>query len=187
MLNINDLQFVRVIDPAIFQVIPRKLFEQIKELDEEAIDAIYANAVSIMTIPVVNEKGIRIGTLPKLNVWVAILHDVAHQIKGFLWAEFDIIERCIFVQACSLDKQYQSNDGAFIKKVVEYLRGLPVPDELKANIRFATTRPEAFEKLGWKRSKKILLELKDESEKRGKQSISDNGVGGKTKPTDSKV
>ena len=118
MRKLDELMFVRIVVPELFALIPRYLFEQIKELDDDAIDTIRGNAVSIMTVPVVNEKGVVIGRLPAVNVWIAALYDLDLGIKGFLWAEFDIIERRIFVEACSVDKEYQSANGEFINKVV---------------------------------------------------------------------
>lgn len=159
MPEIDDLQFVRVVDPAVFAVIPRSLFEQIKELDDQAIDAIYANAMSIMTIPVVNEQGLPIGRFPKQNVWIAILHDVAHQIKGFLWFDIDVIERLIFVKAASIDKEYQSNNGEVAKCFRDYLMNLPTPFK---KIMWATATPKAYEKHGWVRSKRVLMETQNE-------------------------
>ena len=143
MLDLDDLKFVRIIDPQLLAVVPRYLFEQIKELDERMIDTIYENATSIMTVPVMNEQGKVVGTLPKVNVWFAVLHDISHQIKGFLWVTFDIIERRIFVQALSVDSEYQSNNGALMKKVVGYLRNLSLPDDMKSKIQMATIKPKA--------------------------------------------
>lgn len=160
-MPLDDLKFVRIVVPELFAVIPRYLFEQIKEIDDGMIDAIYENATKIMTVPIMNEKGVVVGNLPKLNVWIALLYDTSHQIKGVLWADFDSIEKCIYIQACSLDAEYQSDNGAAMKKGVDYLRSLPIPDEIKANIRMATIKPKAFEKNGWKRSKKVLMECND--------------------------
>lgn len=167
MPKIDDLQFVRVIDPAVFAVIPRHLFEQIKELDEEAIDAIYANAVNIMTIPVVNKEGMLVGRYPKQNVWVVALHDVGHQIKGFLWFDIDVIDRLIFVKACSVAKEYQSNNGEVTKRIRDYLANLPFPFK---KIMWATIKPGAFERRGWVRSKRILMETQNEVTKSNNKS-----------------
>lgn len=161
MPNLEELKFVRIIVPELFAFIPRYLFEQIKEIDEEAIDAIYENAASIMTVPVMNEKGVVVGRLPAVNVWIAGLHDISHQIKGFLWAEFDIIEKRIFVQACSVDKEYQSNNGELLEKVKSYLLNLPILPEFKQKICWSTIQPKAFERRGFKRSQKILMEYKN--------------------------
>ena len=68
MADINELKFVRVIDPQLFAVIPRYLFEQIKEIDDRAIDAIYESATAIMTVPVMNEKGVVVGYLNQMRM-----------------------------------------------------------------------------------------------------------------------
>jgi len=185
--ELEELKFVRIVVPELLGVIPRYLFEQIKELDDEAIDTIRANAGLIMTVPIMAENGQVIGRLPTTNVWIALLYDTDNGIKGFLWAEFDIIGKRIFVQACSVDKEYQSTNGEFISKVVKYLRGLPVPDDMKNNIQLATITPKAFERRGWKRTKLIQMELHDESEKTDEQSVPDGDVGGGGKPAGSKA
>lgn len=186
MPKLDELKFVRIVVPDLFAIIPRYLFKQIKEIDERQIDAIYENAINIMTVPVMNEKGVVVGNLPKLNVWIAVLYDKAHQIKGFLWAEFDVIDMCIFIQATAWDPEYQSSNGAIMKMGIDYLRSLPLPEEMKANIQMATIKPKAFERRGWKRSKKTLMEYKDEPDdelnKTGKQSVPNRNVGGKAKP-----
>lgn len=179
--NIDDLKFVRITDPQVFAIIPRSLFEQIKEINSDTIDMIYKNAADIMMVPILNDKGVIVWNLPKQNVWIAVLHDISHQIKGFLWASFNSIEKCIYIQACALDKEYQLNNGAVTKKGVEYLRSLPIPDDIKANIRMATIKPKAFEKSGWKRSKKILMEFHDVDEK-NEQSLPDGDLGGQITP-----
>lgn len=166
--KLDELKFTRIVVPDLFALIPRYLFEQIKELDDEAIDAIRGNATLIMTVPIMDENGKVTGQLPALNVWIALLYDADLGIKGFLWVEIDLIEKRIFVQACSVDKEYQSTDGAFSKKVVDYLRSLNIPDEIKSNIQLATTTPKAYEKFGWKRTNKVLMELKNEPEETGK-------------------
>ena len=159
LVNINDLIFVRVIDPAVFQIIPRYLFEQIKEMDAVMIDHLYQFASEILTIPVVNENG-QLIRIPNPIVCIAVLHDIARQIKGFLWAEIDIIERHIFVQACSVYKEYQSNNGEVERRMVKYLFDLSIPPEFKTKIKMATLRPKVFEeKFGWNRSKTVLMEI----------------------------
>jgi hypothetical protein len=156
-------------------LIPRYLLEQVKEIDEKTIDAIYTYASDIMTYPVVNEEGIVVGRIAKTSVWVAVLQDVAHIIKGFIWADLDPIERKVFIQGCSVDKEYQSNNGEVLRYMIDYIRSLRIPEEWKNNIQMTTTQPKAFEKAGCKRSRRILMELKNEQ---GEQL--DNGVVGET-------
>ena len=160
MPDINELQFVRLITFEAFNVIPRSLFESIKDIDSATIDRIYANSAEIMTVPVVDQKGIVVARMPAQSVWVAVLQDVAHIIKGFIWAEFDVIEQRVFIQACAVDREYQSNNGEVLQKITDYIRSLPLPDDMKNNIQMATTQPKAFEKFGCRRSKRVLMELK---------------------------
>ena len=159
MLEINDLKFLRLIIAEAFNAIPRALFESIKEIDSETIERIYANSADIMTVPVVDSRRVVVGRIQSQSVWVAVMLDIAKVVKGFVWMEFDVIEQRVFVQACAVDAEYQSTDGAVIQKVVDYIKGLNVPEEMKNNIQFTTTRAKAFEKVGWKRSKKVLMEL----------------------------
>jgi len=87
------------------------------------------------------------------------MQDIAKVIKGFVWLEFDVIEQRVFVQACAVDKEYQ---GEVIQRIVDYIKSLDLPEEMKNNIQFTTTRPKAYEKVGWKRSKRVLMELQNE-------------------------
>jgi len=155
MADISELTFLRLIIAEAFNAIPRALFDSIKELDSETIDRIYANSADIMTIPVVDQSGMAAGRLPAPSVWVAVMLDITKVIKGFVWMEFDVIEQRVFVQACAVDKEYQ---GEAIQKVVDYIKTLDVPEEMKNNIQFTTTRPKAYEQAGWKKSKKVLME-----------------------------
>lgn len=172
MHDIKDLTFLRLIIAEAFNAIPRALFESIKEIDSDTIDRIYANSADIMTVPVVDANGTIVGRVQSQSVWVAVMLDIGKVVKGFVWMEFDVIEQRVFVQACAVDPEYQ---GEAITKVVEYIKGLNLTDEMKNNIQFTTTRAKAFEKVGWKRSKKVLMEYSNESAKQMGEQL-DNGV-----------
>lgn len=156
--NIKELKFLRLIIAEAFNAIPRALFESIKEIDSETIDRIYANSAEIMTVPIVDRQGTVVGRMQAQSVWVAVMLDIGKVVKGFVWMEFDIIEQRVFVQACAVDPEYQ---GEAIGYVVDYIKSLNLSEEMKKNIQFATTRPTAFEKAGWKRSKKVLMEYEN--------------------------
>lgn len=156
MPDIKELTFLRLIIAEAFNAIPRALFESIKDIDSETIERIYENSAEIMTAPVVDSQGMVVGRIQAQSVWVAVMLDIAKVVKGFVWMEFDVIEQRVFVQACAVDPEYQ---GEVIQKVVDYIKTLNVPEEMKNNIQFTTTRPKAFEKVGWKRSKRVLMEL----------------------------
>jgi len=158
--DINELEFVRLVPPNNLTLIPRYLLEQVKGIDARTIDAIYTYANDIMTYPVVNEKGVVVGRIAKTSVWVAVLQDITHVIKGFIWAEFDPIERRVFIQGCSVDRGYQSNNGEVLRRMIDYVKSLNIPQEWKNNIQMTTIQPEAFERVGCSRSRKVLMELK---------------------------
>ena len=149
----DALTFFRMTEPNFMRCIPRYLFEQVKDLDDAAIERIYQYSSSIMTI-VVPENG-QLVRKPNDLVWIAALYDKGHVIKGFLWLDFEIIEQYIFVQLLTVDKEYQFSD--ILKQSMDYIQGLPIPDVYKSRIEWATTRPKAFERIGWKRSERVLM------------------------------
>lgn len=166
MGKFNELKFVRVIDPNVFMLIPRYLFEQIKEFDKESIDNLYRFGSSIVTVSIQGPNG-EIIRMPNEFVHIIVMADNEGIMKGFVWAEIDAIERHIFVQAISVDKKYQSQNGEIENKITDYLFKLTERRELKnLNIRkkivMATIHEKAFEKYGWKRCKRILMEKENE-------------------------
>jgi hypothetical protein len=160
MPDIKELTFLRLIIAEAFNAIPTRLFESIKELTPEMIARIYANSADIMTVPVLDQQGQIVARAPAQSVWVAVMMDIAKVVKGFVWLEFDVIDQRVFVQACAVDPEYQSTDGAVLKNLIEYIKTLPIPDTMKDNIQFVTKKPKAYEKVGCRRSKKVLMELK---------------------------
>lgn len=158
MPKIDELTFQRVVDPAIVQIIPRYLFEQLEKVSAEQVDMLYAYASDMLTLPAVNHLG-QVVRVANPLIWFAVLHDVAHQIKGFLWVKINIIGKHLYVQAFSVDKEYQDSKGSINKKMLDYLFGLPIPDEFKQKVTMEVTRPKAAEKRGWERSKRVLMEV----------------------------
>lgn len=142
-----DLKFVRTFD---FALIPRTLFEQIKEMDAAMIDRVY-------------RFGPLIGASPLTLLYVLV--DEVNKIKGILWAEVDLIDAIIFIRLLSVNKEYQSLNGQLLNKAKEFLFNLPTGPELKKEIHFLTNRPDAYKKIGAKRSDRIRMEISDEKPK----------------------
>lgn len=142
MAKFSDLKFVRTYD---FRHIPRYLCDQTKELDKETVDRLYRFGGTMFRSPV---------TL------LYVLLDEVHVIKGVLWAEVSIIDAAIYVYLLSVDKEYQSN-GQLIREAADFLLNLETGPEIKKEIRFQTIHPDAYEKAGVKRSKRILMEITD--------------------------
>jgi len=139
--GIKDLKFVRTFG---FDLIPRYLFEQVKEIDEATIDRIY-------------KFGPLIGASPLTLLYVLV--DEVNKIKGVLWAEVNLIDAIIFIRLLSVDKQYQSLDGQLLTKAKDFLFNLKTGPELKKEIHFLSTRPRAFEKVGAQRCKRVRMEI----------------------------
>lgn len=135
-MEFKDLNFIRIQD---FRLIPRYLMEQVKGSDAE-IDRIlqYNFAKDPLTL-------------------LYALADDQNKIKGFLWADIDVLEGVVHVNALSVDKDYQ--DGKPALEAVRFLQNLIKDSKLKKKITFATTRPKAFERMGFKRTKLVNMEI----------------------------
>ena len=177
MPDIKDLTFLRLIIAEAFHAIPTRLFESIKELTPEMIERIYKYSAEIMTYPCYDRYGNIISRVPNPSVWVAVMQDIGREVKGFIWLEFDVIDQRVFVQATAVDPEYQTADGSVLANLIGYIKTLHIAEEMKNNIQFVTHKPKAYEKIGCVRSKKILMELKDEpakSDDKGPQERDDN-------------
>jgi hypothetical protein len=124
------------------------LFEQIKELDDATIDRIY-------------QVGDLFAVSPTTLLYILI--NELYQIKGVLWAEINLIDAIIFIRLLAVDKEYQSTNGDLMNKVKDFLFGLDTGPALKKEIHFLTTHPKAYQRQGVKRSKRIRMEITDES------------------------
>lgn len=92
-----------------------------------------------------------------LNFFYYLVNE-AYVIKGILWARIDAIEALWYVELCSIDKEYQKASSDNMKLLSEFLLSLPVGSEMRKKIQFATEHPKAFEKIGFKQSKRVLIE-----------------------------
>jgi hypothetical protein len=174
-MDANDLKFIRIITPEAFNMIPRYLFEQIKDLGEgeNRVDDIYAQGLSILMMPVIQGGILRVEPNPLVHI--VVFADDEHVVKGFVWAEIDLVDKHIFVHALSLDKEYQSVDGVIENVVMDYLFKIPDLPEFKdvglmKKIQLTTTRPRAYERVGCKRSKKILMEIENAGRRKQNES-----------------
>lgn len=150
MPNINDLKFVRVINPLVFSRIPPELFEQIKKREWE-VQRLYAYGPIFITNP--------------FNfIWV--MQDITLKIKGVLWATIDPIEDLVYLALLTVDLEYQKPRGAAIKRAVEHLSAFRDEYEKKEGIKLRkkimalTQHPKPIERAGFTRSKRVMMEIK---------------------------
>ncbi len=149
-MKFEDLKFVRLTLPEQFEMVPKYLFEQVKGSDFK-IDRLYQFGPMLLASP--------------LTFLYVLINDES-VIKGLLWAEANPLDDQLKVHAFSVDKEYQQNmNGDFsknseaLKVTLDFLRQIQEENQLDSKIEIVTLRPRAYEKSGWKRSKKILMEI----------------------------
>jgi hypothetical protein len=147
------LEFVRIREPQVFKLIPRYLFEQIKDR-EYNIEQIYKFGPILI--------------LSRFNCVYLMVND-ENLIKGILIITFDPLAEMILVYVLSIDKEYQ-NKG-ILSQTKDFLKHIKEKDpdfkimlddlgfNLKEKIIWQTTRPRSYEKkIGAKRSKYTIME-----------------------------
>lgn len=149
---------MRVIDPGVFQLIPRHLFEQIEDFDADTIDRLYDYGSSILTQVVPNEAG-ELVRIPNPLVHIAVLIDSSHKIQGFLWAHIDVLDESIFIKAFSLEPKFQSANGEAMRRGRKYIDNLNIPERFKTKLKMSTKKVRAFERYGWRKSENTMMEL----------------------------
>jgi len=137
-LSCDALSFVRTYD---FRLIPRRLLDQVKGSSFD-YDALMEHGAGIC----MHE-----------NQLLYVMVDEDNIIHGILWAEYSPINNWVYVNTLSVDPEYQ--DGRVIERSIEHLR-----DELKESITnsrivMGTTRPDAYEKQGFKKMNTSLMEI----------------------------
>lgn len=155
-MEFSDLKFVRLTQPEQFSLVPRYLFEQVKE-SEFKIERLYEFGPILLASPftffyiLAEKKQLEKGCAPA---------------KGIFWAEISPLDNRIKVWAFSIDKDYQQNrNGEFSRKsnavnsVIEFIRELQKENGLDEKIEIVTYRPHFYKNAGFKKSKKILMEI----------------------------
>jgi len=144
----SDLKFVRInnqgtspeIIDMVFRQIPKKLFEQVKDV-EFNIDLLYQAPSRFIS---------------NANTMFYVLTNDTDIIKGILWASVNILTEKIQVNILSIDKEYQFSDA--IEKTLEFIRSWQGENE-NLKIQIVTIRTKAYEEAGFEKSKHILMEI----------------------------
>ena len=154
--DFGDLNFERIIIVNAFRWIPAYLFEQVKDYDF-SIKQLLKLGASVCSNPL---------------TYLYVLTDEARLIKGVLWSSVDYVDEMLDVYLLSVDKAYQGEETlpavlAFMRDLQEkerpkLLKGWGI--EIKDKIRWTTPRPKAFEKAGFTRSKKVLMEFVEQGD-----------------------
>jgi len=135
----EELSFIRIMD---FKLIPRKLFEQVRDMD--------------VKVENIEKHGNLIARSPFTLLYA--ITDKSNIIRGVLWANINFMSDSIGVHLLSVEKEYQN--GKHVQAALDHLK-----KEVKSlklditKIKCATTRPRAFEAAGFEKSKYILMEI----------------------------
>lgn len=148
MPNFEGLKFVSLNNPGtspemidmLFRRIPRELFEQVKDV-EFNIDLLYQAPSRFIS---------------NVNTRFYVLTDNEDKIKGILWAYLNILTEKIQINIFSIEKEYQFDNA--LEKTLEFIRSWQSEKE-NLKIEIITTEPQTYEKLGWKSSGQIILEI----------------------------
>lgn len=148
-MSLEELKFVRINNPYIFLRIPRLLFEQIKGYDF-SVDRLIFYGASVVSNPM---------------TYMYAMSDISNVIRGVFWAKIDIVDETLCVYLISVEPEYQSSS---LKQALKFVRELQKQEKpkleklgikLKDKITLITNQPKAYERLGAKPTKRILMEI----------------------------
>lgn len=161
--EIDKLQFVRIFTP---MHIPQYLVEQVRDRDFTVEQFYEFQKISCI------RKGENGSVLNPLNFLYVVVTD-KNIAKGFLWAQADPLTNDFCINNFSMDKEYWGGGKAvklLINKVKEILK------ECKMNkVYWITNFPKHSERYGFKRSKGVLMEYKEEDDGRIEDKTSGTG------------
>ena len=146
-MNFEDLQFVRLTEPGLFRTtVPKELVEQIPDIEFD-IENFYTIADIVVRNPL---------------AFIYILIDKDHHVQGLLWYNIDPIELHVNVYCYSVAKEYQRPFGAAQKGVIKFIKTQKFGPNVMGKIQAITTRPKIYERYGWKRSNRTIMEISHE-------------------------
>jgi len=135
----RPLKFIRIFD---FNLIPPSLVDQVKPKEYET-ERLFQLGPHLVSSPF---------TL------LFVLADKDHVIQGFLWAMLNALDQNLYGQVLSVSREYQDLKGTLLKQAVNHLVSLKKQIPFR-KLYWITTRSEAFEKHGFKKSDRIMMEV----------------------------
>lgn len=151
-VDFSKLTFMRVFTP---DHIPMDLVKQIKEKHFEPNDFYdYLRSCCVTQ----SSEGIKLNPFCHLYV----IADENKRVVGFVWFEFDILEKSINLQVFSMDAKYW-NKGKAVGMLTEFMKKELKKSKMKC-VYWHTKYPKHSERNGFKRSKNILMEYREEIE-----------------------
>jgi N-acetylglutamate synthase-like GNAT family acetyltransferase len=135
--------------------VPKELIEQVRDRAYEVEDWYkYQELICLRQTP----NGPQLNPLSMLYV----IADEGNKVVGMLWAEVDALGKTLVIQTFSMDKRYWVRG-----KAVELLakKGKEIAKECKLKVvKWLSNYPKHSERYGFKRSKTIVMEWRDEDD-----------------------
>tara|TARA_R110002126_G_scaffold77229_5_gene192676 strand:- start:2954 stop:3499 length:546 start_codon:yes stop_codon:yes gene_type:complete len=152
--KIDELRWVRAFSPI---YIPKYLVEQIRDRQYSVDDFYKYQEINCLVDSV---KG------PTLNPFhhLYVLVDEENVVKGFLWFVIDALSKNVIINTFSMDKQYWGK-GLAVKRLSDHVKEIINKLKLK-KVYWLTNYPKHSERHGFKRSKSVLMEYKEEEDGR---------------------
>ena len=150
-IDFDLLKFVRVFTP---MHIPKILIEQIKDREYEVDDWYkYQESISVRK----TDNGMQLNPLSLLFV----ITDEGNKVVGMLWCEVDMLGKTLVIQTFSMDKKYWGR-GKAVSLLSNKAKEIAKECKLK-NIMWINAYPKHSERYGFRRSRSVLMEWKEEN------------------------
>jgi len=151
-INFESLRFIRIFTP---MHIPKELIEQVRDRTYEVDDWYkYQEVICLRQ----TEDGTQLNPLSMLYV----IADEGNKVVGMLWCEVNALSKTLVVQTFSMDKKYWLR-GKAVELVAN--KGKEIAKECKLKrIMWMSSYPKHSERYGFKRSKHVAMEWKEEDE-----------------------
>ncbi len=122
-----NLEFIRLSHPDQFKLIPRELFEQVRDNDPDVIlENIYKHGPE---------------QLSNADNFIYVMVDDKPSVKGVLWAGINAFSEILEVSILSVDKEHQNNGAC--KQSLEFLQEIQKEHNLR-KVRWMTTRGKNY-------------------------------------------
>lgn len=144
----GKLRLVWFDTPQLFHLIPRRLFEQVRD-QEYNIDRIYQFGPGAIT--------------DILTYFFVMIDPEDNQIHGLLWTTVDCFTEELCVNVLSVDKEYQQ-DG-IMPELMAFTSNMVKDLGLSPKIRMRTNRPRPYERYGWIRDETVEMTWNTNGEK----------------------
>ncbi len=160
-VDFDSLRFIRVFTP---MHIPKELIEQVRERHYEVEDWFKYQEIICLRH---TEDG------PHLNPFsmLYVIADEGNKVVGTLWCEVDALSKALVIQTFSMDKKYWCK-GKAVTLLVQKAKEILKECKLKKAM-WMTSYPKHSERYGFKRSRSVLMEYKEEEDGRYRDGINE--------------